>query len=119
VEDKTHSHNSNCIHSVTNLIGTLSSSLCQTLIKSSWLYSGSKVGSLTKTFKKRIKNLEIKILTNVLSFVDNGLLISQEKSYFLLFSFLFCSYNVMSKILLDAGFITEHNKTKLFYFAQA
>ena len=88
------------------------------LIKSSWLYSSSGVGSLTKTFKKRIKNLEIKILANVLSFVDNGLLISQEKSYLLSFSFLLCSYNIMSKILLDIGFIMEHNKTKLFYFAR-
>jgi len=75
------------------------------LIKSSWLYSSSGVGSLTKTFKKRIKNLEIKILTDVLSFMNNGLLISQEKSYLLLSSFLLCSYNIMSKILLDTGFI--------------
>ena len=119
VGDKIHSHDSNCIHSIANLIETLSSSLCQTLIKSSWLYSGSKVGSLTKTFKKRIKNLEIKILANVLSFVDNGLLISQEKSYLLSFSFLLCSYNIMSKILLDTGLVMKHNKTKLFHFTQA
>jgi len=31
---------SSCISSIENLIGTLSSSLCQTLIKSSWLNSG-------------------------------------------------------------------------------
>jgi len=47
VGDKTHSHDSNCIYSVANLMGTLLSSLCQTLTKSSWLYSGSGVGSLT------------------------------------------------------------------------
>jgi len=40
--------NSNCIYSVANLMGTLLSSLCQLLIKSSWLYSGSGVGSLTR-----------------------------------------------------------------------
>jgi len=45
--DKEYSHNSNCIYSVVNLTRTLSSSLCQMLIKSSWLYSGSGVGSLT------------------------------------------------------------------------
>ena len=33
VGDKTHSHDSNCIYSIANLIGTLSSSLCQMLIK--------------------------------------------------------------------------------------
>jgi len=33
VEDKMHSHNSNCIYSIANLMGTLSSSLCQSLNK--------------------------------------------------------------------------------------
>jgi len=33
VGDKMHSHNSNCIYSVANLMGTFLSSLCQTLIK--------------------------------------------------------------------------------------
>jgi len=32
-------------------------------------------------FKKRIKNLNKEILTDILSFVDDRLLISQEKSY--------------------------------------
>ena len=49
MRDKKHSHNSNCIYSIVNLTGTLSSSLCQMLIKSSWLYSSSGVGSLTLT----------------------------------------------------------------------
>ena len=51
--------------------------------------------------------------------MDNGLLISQEKSYLLSFSFLLCSYNIMSKILLDTGLVMKHNKTKLFHFTQA
>ena len=46
IGDKEHSHNSNCIYSIVNLIETLLSSLCQILIKSSWLYSGSGVSSL-------------------------------------------------------------------------
>jgi len=71
---------------------------------------------IIKTFKKRIKNLEIKILTDILSSVNNGLLISQKKSYSLSSFFLLCSYNIMSKLLLDAGLIMEHNKTKLFHF---
>jgi len=33
VEDKVHSHDSNCIYSIVNLMGTLSSSLCQLLNK--------------------------------------------------------------------------------------
>jgi len=73
---------------------------------------------IIKTFKKRIKNLKENILTDILSFVDNGLLISQEKSYFLFSFFLLCSYNIMSKILLDASLIMEYSKTKLFYFTR-
>jgi len=33
VGDEVHGHNSNCIYSVANLMGTLSSSLCQLLNK--------------------------------------------------------------------------------------
>jgi len=70
-------------------------------------------------FKKRIKNLKEKIPTNILFFFDNSLLISQEKSYFLFFFFFLCSYNIMSKILLDTGLVIEHSKTELFYFTRA
>jgi len=63
--------------------------------------------------------LEIKIPTDILSFVDDGLLISQEKSYSLFSFFLLCSYNIMSKILIDAGLVMEHSKTELFHFTRA
>jgi len=59
------------------------------------------------------------MLTDILSFVDNGLLISQEKSYSLSFLFLLYSYNIMSKILLNAGFIMEHNKSEYFHFMRS
>ena len=74
---------------------------------------------IIKTFKERIKNLKENIPTDILSFVNNGLLISQEKSYSLSSFFLLCSYNIMSKILLDAGLIMEYNKTELFHFTRA
>jgi len=44
--NKKHSHIV-IVYSVVNPMGTLLSSLCQILIKSSWLYSGSGVGLLT------------------------------------------------------------------------
>jgi len=74
---------------------------------------------IIKTFKKRIKSLKENIPTDILSFVNNGLLISQEKSYSLSFSYLLCSYNIMSKILLDTGLVIEHSKTELFHFTRA
>jgi len=71
---------------------------------------------IIKTFKKRIKNLKEKIPTDILSFVDNGLLISQEKSYNLSSSFLLCSYNIMSKILLNSSLVIEYSKFEVFHF---
>jgi len=69
-------------------------------------------------FKKRIKNLNKEIPTNILFFVDDRLLISQKKSYSLSNSFLLCSYNIISKILIDASLVMEHNKTEIFHFTR-
>jgi len=83
------------------------------------ILSALYLAPIIKTFKKRIKNLNKEIPTDILSFVDNGLLISQKKSYSLSNSFLLCSYNIISKILIDAGLVMEHNKTKVFHFMRA
>jgi len=61
------------------------------------IISAIYLAPIIKKFRKRIKSLKEKIPTDILSFVDNGLLISQEKSYNLSSSFLLCSYNIMSK----------------------
>jgi len=34
-------------------------------------------------------------------------------------SFLLCSYNIISKILINAGLVMEHNKTEIFHFTRA
>ena len=73
---------------------------------------------IIKIFKKRIKNLKEKITTNILSFVNDSLLISQEKSYNLFSSFFLYRYNIMSKILLDSGLVMEYSKSKMFYFTR-
>jgi len=83
------------------------------------ILSALYLAPIIKTFKKRIKNLNKEIPTDILSFVDDGLLISQEKSYALSNSFLLCSYNIISKILIDAGLIMEHDKTEIFHFMRA
>jgi len=71
---------------------------------------------IIRMFKNRVNNLQDKISADVLSFVDDGLLVSQEKTYKVSSSYLLCSYNIMSKILLDAGLIMEHNKSEIFHF---
>jgi len=74
---------------------------------------------IIKTFKNRIKNLKEKIPTDILSFVNDSLLISQKKSYDLSSFFLFYSYNIISKILLDTGLVMEHSKSEVFHFMRS
>jgi len=67
-------------------------------------------------FEKRAKNL--KIPASFLSFVDDGLFISQGKSLEKTNSHLFCSYNIISSLLEQFILIIEHRKTKVFYFSR-
>ena len=64
--------------------------------------------------EKQLKDLKIPI--SIISFIDDGLLISQDKSFDMSNSHLFCSYNVMSNLLDKFGLIVEHSKTEVFYF---
>jgi len=63
-----------------------------------------------------LKNLKIPIL--LLSFVDNSLLITQHKSISVLNVNLFCSYNVISSLLIRFGLVVEHSKTEMFHFSR-
>ena len=64
--------------------------------------------------EKRLKNLKIPI--SIISFVDNGLFISQNKSFNISNSHLFCSYNIMTNLLDKFGLVVEHSKLKYFTF---
>jgi len=61
-----------------------------------------------------LKNLKIPI--SILSFVDDGLFIAQNKSFDISNSHIFCSYNVLSKLLDSFSLVIEHSKTKIFHF---
>ena len=67
--------------------------------------------------ENRLKNLRIPV--SILSFVDNGLIITQNKSFDSSNSQLFCSYNVLTKLLDSFGLIIEHLKTEIFHFSQS
>ena len=69
------------------------------------------------SLEKYLKNLKIPI--SLISFVDNGLFVSQNKSILHLKMNLFCSYNVMSSLLSKFGLIIEHGKTDIFHFSKA
>ena len=61
-----------------------------------------------------LKNLNIPV--SIISFVDDGLFIFQNKSLDISNSRLFCSYNIMTKLLEKFGLIVEHSKTEVFHF---
>ena len=67
-------------------------------------------------FEKRLKNL--KILISIISFVDDGLFVFQEKSLDISKSYLFCSYHVISSLLKHFGLVIEHRKTEVFHFSR-
>ena len=64
--------------------------------------------------EKRLKNLKIPI--SFIFFVDDGLIIAQNKSIVTSNSQLFCGYNILSKLLDKFGLIVEHSKTDIFHF---
>ena len=60
----------------------------------------------------------LKIPISIISFVNDGLFISQNKSISHLNMNLFCSYNVISFLLTKFELVGEHGKTKVFYFSR-
>jgi len=66
--------------------------------------------------KKDLKNLKIPI--SVISFIDNGLFISQNKFFHISNSNLFCSYYVISLLLEQFGLVIKHGKTEVFHFSR-
>ena len=64
--------------------------------------------------ERRLKNLKIPI--SILSFIDDGLIIAQNKLIDISNTHLFCSYNVLSKLLIDFGLVIEYGKTEVFHF---
>ena len=78
------------------------------------ILSALYLSSILHIFKKQLKNL--KIPTFFLSFVNNSLLITQNKSLSISNSFLFCIYQIILSLLKKFGLKLEHNKTEIFHF---
>jgi len=87
--------------------GSALSSILLALYLSSFLY----------ILEKQLKNLKIPIY--IISFVDDSLLISQDKSFDMFNSCLFCNYNAMSNFLDKFGLIVEQSKTEVFHFSRS
>ena len=78
------------------------------------ILSALYLSSFLYILENHLKN--INILISIISFIDDGLFISQNKSLVTSNSHLFCNYNVMTKLLNKFGLIIEHSKTKIFHF---
>ena len=66
--------------------------------------------------EKRLKNLNLPI--SILSFVDDGLFIAQNKSFPTSNAQLFCSYNILLNLLNSFSLAAEHSKTEVFHFSR-
>ena len=78
------------------------------------ILSALYLSPLLYILEKHLKILNIPV--SLLSFVDDGLFISQNKSIDVSNSQLFCSYNVLSGLLDKFGLNIEHSKTEMFHF---
>ena len=78
------------------------------------ILSALYLSPLLYILEKHLKTINIPV--SLLSFVDNSLLISQNKSIDVSNSQLFCSYNILSGLLDKFGFNIEHSKTESFHF---
>ena len=80
------------------------------------ILSALYLSSFLYILEKCLKNL--KIFVSIISFVDNGLFISQDKSLNVSNSCLFCSYNIMTNLLDKFDLIVEYSKTEVFHFSR-
>jgi len=67
--------------------------------------------------ENHLKNLKISV--SILSFVDDGLLVAQNKSISFSNSLLFYSHNIVSNLLSKFGLLVEHSKTEVFHFSRS
>ena len=67
-------------------------------------------------FEKRSKNLKIPI--SILSFVNDGLFVTQNKSLIVSNSYFLYSYHIISSLFKQFRLILEHRKIKVFHFSR-
>jgi len=81
------------------------------------ILSALYLSSIFQILEKHLKILNIPI--SMIPFVDNSLFVSQNKSISLSNANIFCSYKVISSLLLKFGLIIKHEKTDIFHFSKA
>ena len=78
------------------------------------ILSALYLSPLLYILENHLKILNIPV--SLISFVDDGLIIAQNKSINISNSHPFCSYNVLSNLLVKFGLMIKHSKTEVFHF---
>jgi len=74
------------------------------------------VAPIFHIFEKRSKNLLTPIPVSILSFVNDRLFVSQQKSYEKSNASLFYSYSIISSLFNQFGLVIKHDKSEVFHF---
>ena len=81
------------------------------------IFSALYIAPLLCIFEDRAQALNLN--TCILSFVDDGLLISQGKTYNKILPELYSSYKVVTDLMVMFGLVMEHDKSEIFHFSRA
>ena len=81
------------------------------------ILSALYIALLIHIFEHRAQALNLN--TCILSFVDDGLLISQRKTYNKTLPELYSSYRVVTNLMVTFGLVMEHDKSEIFHFSRA
>ena len=80
------------------------------------ILSALYIAPLIRIFKHRAQSLNLS--TSILSFVDDGLLISQGKMYNITLPELYSSYRIVTDLMVCFGLVMEHDKSEIFHFSR-
>jgi len=81
------------------------------------ILSALYIASLLHLFPHRAQALNLD--TSTLFYVDDGLLVSQGRTYNKTLPELTSSYSIVSDLMASFGLVMEHDKSEIFYFSRA
>ena len=80
------------------------------------ILSALYIALLIRIFEHKAQSLNLN--TSILSFVDDGLLISQGKMYNITLLELYSGYKVVTDLMVCFGLVMEHDKSEIFHFSR-
>jgi len=81
------------------------------------ILSALYIAPLLYLFKHQAQALNLDTFT--LSYIDNGLLVSQGRTHNKTLLELTSSYSIVSDLMVSFGLVMEHDKSEIFHFSRA